>query len=90
MEVAYQNELQAHVKSGWRWMQRTDRLRTLIKVKISSNGDLTDVRIVESSGNSNFDDSVVRAVRKASPVPPPPKEFYADFSDVRFWFDSSD
>lgn len=89
-KVAYQNELQAHVKSGWRWMQRSDRLRTLVRVRISPTGDISEVRILEGSGNSNFDDSVVRAVKKASPVPPAPREFYSDFADVRFWFDSSD
>jgi colicin import membrane protein len=89
-KVAYQNELQEHVKAGWRWMLRTDRLRTLVRVKIEANGNIADVRIEQSSGNSNFDDSVVRAVRKASPVPAPPKEFFNDFSDVRFWFDSQD
>ena len=89
-KVAYQNELQEHVKAGWRWMVRTERLRTLVRVKIEASGNIADVKIEQSSGSSNFDDSVVRAVRKASPVPPPPKEFYSDFSDVRFWFDSQD
>jgi len=89
-KVAYQNELQEHVKAGWRWMVRSERLRTLVRVKIEQSGNIADVRVEQSSGNSNFDDSVVRAVRKASPVPPPPKEFYQDFSDVRFWFDSQD
>lgn len=89
-KVAYQNQLQEHVKAGWRWMSRASRLRTLVRVKISPNGDIADVRVEESSGNSSFDDSVVRAVRKASPVPVPPKEFYNDFADVRFWFDSED
>lgn len=88
--VAYQNELQEHVKAGWRWMVRTERLRTLVRVKIEPSGNIADVRVEQSSGNSNFDDSVVRAVRKASPVPPPPKEHYSHFSDVRFWFDSQD
>jgi colicin import membrane protein len=89
-KVAYQNELQAHVKSGWRWMQRSSHLRTLVEAKLRPDGEITSVRILQSSGNSNFDDSVVRAVKKASPVPPPPREFYSDFATVGFWFDSKD
>lgn len=89
-KVAYQNQLQEHVKSGWRWMSRASRLRTLVRVKIQPSGEISDVKVEESSGNSSFDDSVVRAIRKASPAPAPPKEFYNDFSDVRFWFDSED
>jgi colicin import membrane protein len=89
-KVAYQNELQAHVKSGWRWMQRTNQLRTLVQVRISPDGEISQVRILQGSGNSNFDDSVVRAVKKASPVPAPPREFYADFATTGFWFDSKE
>jgi colicin import membrane protein len=89
-KVAYQNELQAHVKSGWRWMQRTNQLRTLVQVRISPDGEISQVRVIQGSGNSNFDDSVVRAVKKASPVPAPPREFYADFATTGFWFDSKE
>jgi TonB family protein len=89
-KVAYQNELQAHVKSGWRWMQRSNHLRTLVEAKIRPDGEITNVQVLQGSGNSNFDDSVVRALKKASPAPPPPREFYADFATVGFWFDSND
>lgn len=87
-KIAYQAELQEHVKAGWRWLPGGKRLRARIRVGILPSGIIQSVRIEQSSGNANFDDSVVRAVRKASPVPPPPEKYYGDFSDVRFWFDS--
>lgn len=87
-KIAYQNQLQKHVKSGWRWLPGSKKMRALVRVKILPDGQIQDIRIEQSSGNSNFDDSVVRAVRKAAPVPPPPSKFYSEFRDVRFWFDS--
>ena len=49
-------------------------------MKISPNGTLSKIRLVESSGNSKFDDSVLRAVRKANPVPTPLATLYAEYS----------
>ena len=87
-KVAYANALQEHVKSGWHWLTGRDRLRCLVVVEILPDGKVKSVDIAESSGNSNFDDSVIRAVRKADPVPTPPADLYNDFKTVRFWFDS--
>ncbi len=89
-KVAYQNELQAHIKSGWRWMQKSSFLQAFVEVNIRPDGEVTSVRITQSSGNAHFDDSVIRAVKKASPVPPPPREFYSDFSSVNFEFNNKD
>ena len=54
------------------------------------NGVLQNVRLERTSGNGNFDDSVMRAVQKASPVPAPPAKFYSAFQDVRIIFDSKE
>ena len=89
-KFAYQNELQRFVKSGWIWMGGTEKLVARVRVKILQSGQLQDVRIEQSSGNRNFDDSVIRAVNKASPVPPPPPGIYEDFKDVVFTFDSKE
>ena len=89
-KLAYNNALKSHVKAGWRWMGGTEELKAQVRVKILPTGQIEDVRIEQSSGNGTFDDSVVRAVYKASPVPPPPADLYEEFKDVRFTFDSSE
>lgn len=86
--IRYAQAIKEHVKSGWHWLPGSSHFRARVRVRILPSGMIQDVRIEQSSGNSNFDDSVVRAVTKASPVPPPPEKYYSDFKDVRFWFDS--
>jgi colicin import membrane protein len=46
-------------------------LKCKIRIGLIASGDVMSVVIVESSGNSLFDDSAERAVRKASPLPVP-------------------
>lgn len=87
--IAYSQALKAHVKSKWRWAGE-ERLRAKVRMKLLASGEVVDVRIEESSGNSTFDESVVSAVNKASPAPPPPTGLYEDFKDIRFTFDSSE
>jgi len=49
-------------------------LQTLVEVDLDLSGNVIgEVRIVRSSGNPYYDESVVRAMSKASPLPPPPK-----------------
>ena len=89
-KVAYANALQQHVKSGWRWLAARQKLRCLVLVDILPDGRIRTAKISQSSGNSNFDESVLRAVKKANPVPAAPVSIYNDFRQVRFWFDSSE
>jgi TonB family protein len=49
---------------------------------------ITQYRIIESSGNRAFDDSVLRAIAGSSPVPVPPTDLYEDFKVVRITFNS--
>ena len=89
-KVAYMNALEQHIKRGWRWIMGNQKLTAIVRFRILKDGTLQKIELSKSSGNSNFDDSVMRAVRKASPVPPPPAKFYLDFSDVRLIFDSKE
>ncbi len=50
----------------------------LVSIKIEKDGKATNMKIEESSGNRFFDDSVLRAIRKASPLPLPPGKLRED------------
>jgi len=52
----------------------TTGLEAIISIKIDRDGRVVSHRIEKSSGNDMFDRSAIKAVSKASPLPPPPVE----------------
>lgn len=65
-----------HVESAWivpPGFQR-EALRTVVSVRLDAGGRvLGPPRVTERSANPWYDESVVRAIQKASPLPPPPE-----------------
>src|SRR5690606_16205368 len=65
-----------HVESAWivpPGFQR-EALRTVVSVRLDADGRvLGPPRVMERSSNPWYDESVVRAIQKASPLPPPPE-----------------
>jgi|GEM_PF-1357467 len=86
--VAYINALEQHIKQGWRWLPQQERYVVKVLVRIAQDGTVQDAVVQGSSGNAQFDDSAIRAVRKASPVPVPPEKLYPQLREVRITFDS--
>jgi colicin import membrane protein len=50
------------------------KLETIISFKITKEGKVLSQKLKKSSGNAIFDRSAMKAVLKASPLPPPPVE----------------
>jgi colicin import membrane protein len=59
-----------------------NHLETLIQFRILPNGEITDIEVVQSSGNRYLDESAYRAVKKASPVAPHPEGINRPYIDV--------
>ena len=59
----------------------SEDFEVVISFHINKDGSTDLLRIVRSSGNSYYDNSAIKAVRKASPLPPPALE---DDCEVRF------
>jgi TonB family protein len=51
-------------------------LKATVRISVSDDGTLQNPVVQKSSGNSYFDDSLVRAVKSAGKVPPPPSPKY--------------
>ena len=54
-------------------------LEVLISVRVTRTGEVISAEIARSSGNERFDDSSLRAVLKASPLPFPTDPKYYEF-----------
>ena len=62
-------------------------MKCKIKIGLIPSGDVMSAAVVESSGNSLFDDSAVRAVYKASPLPvPKDPNVFKQFRNFTFLF----
>lgn len=53
---------------------RESELDAELVVEVAADGRvLGEPELVRSSGNPFYDDNAIRAIRKSSPLPPPPK-----------------
>lgn len=86
----YQGILMQFIKTGWRWHDRNSSLSARVCFEISPEGVLSEIRLCGASGNNTYDSSVLRAVQKANPVPPPPEGVYQYFREVRMSFSPVD
>ena len=75
-------EVKAHVTRAWILEPgfRLQPLVTMVRVDLGAGGQVERTRITQSSGNPWYDESVERAIRKATPLPAPPRAGEWDFS----------
>ena len=65
-----------HVREAWVLPAglRREPLETQVEVELDAQGNvISEPKVTRRSGNPWYDESVVRAVQKASPLPPPPE-----------------
>jgi TonB family protein len=90
--LAYFRQLDEKVRSNWNVpvlaVEEKEKLMVQIRIVIEIDGRVSQVRMEKTSGNTYFDDSVLRAIRKASPLPVPPEELRGseDHYEVGFRF----
>lgn len=72
--AAWMRRAKIHVRRNWVLTPgfRTQSFETHVRVNLDSSGRvLGEPRVTKRSGNPWYDDSVVRAIQKASPMPAP-------------------
>ena len=88
----YFRRLEERVRSSWvlpgAAVRDATKLVVELRIVIEKDGRVSEERIERGSGNSYFDDSVRRAIRKASPLPIPPEQLRGgeDHYEVGFRF----
>ncbi len=87
----YATVLRDRVAQRWRTEQVDPRIRTLppavVVFELQRNGQVRNVRLVQSSGNVALDYSAQRAILEASPFEPIPPGCEGDPARVEFWFE---
>ena len=88
--IIYQNRMFETIKGNWAWVGQKTNLIVVVHFSIKDNGDIIGLKIVQPSGDLSYDESVVRAVKKSSPLPAPPESYRKDFADVTISFKPKD
>lgn len=90
---AYYAMVWSRIKGRWALPQGIlpgEVLEAVIDVTILRNGAVTQVNFEKRSGNSYFDESAMKAIRKASPLPPLPAWIGENSLGVGIRFHSSE
>ncbi|HOC02756.1 MAG TPA: energy transducer TonB [Candidatus Ratteibacteria bacterium] len=80
----YIDEIKTRIYKNWRRPSSSALKgeKATVSFRINKDGSVSDVIIEKTSGSSDFDSSVVNAVRKSSPFPSLPSGIALDFIDV--------
>jgi TonB family protein len=62
----------------------------VVQFGIKENGDIIGLRVTQRSGDPTYDESVIRAIKRSSPVSSPPESHRKEFADVEMTFKPSD
>lgn len=87
--LIYQNRMFETIKGNWAWAGRGN-LKVEVHFSVKENGEIAGLKVVQSSGDASYDESVVRALKKSSPLPPPPENHRKDFAHVELTFRPQD
>ena len=88
--IAYQNRLVNTIKENWAWAGRRSDLKVVVQFGIKENGEIIGLRVTQRSGDPTYDESVIRAIKRSSPVSSPPESHRKEFADVEMTFKPSD
>jgi TolA protein len=83
--ILYTQRLQRRVQESWIVAEKRPGLVASVSFKIQADGEVQDVELMKSSGDVTFDQSVLRAVRKATPFPPPPQSYADEFATQKIF-----
>ena len=88
--LIYYNQMLRLIRAKWTWVGRRSDLEVTVRFGIQENGEIVGLKILQRSGDPSYDDSVVRAVRGANPLPAPPENHRKEFTDVELMFRPKD
>lgn len=85
---AYYSAINERVQSNWAFPEARDAraMSVIVSIRINRDGRLLDAWVEKTSGNSLFDESLLNAVKKASPFPALPDGFPDKFLETGLRF----
>ena len=90
--MAYQDRVRAKIIEMWILplsAEQTRDLQATAQFQVTRNGQVAQLELVNPSGNSLYDDSLLRAIWRASPLPALPDDYPLDVLEVEMRFRSN-
>ena len=89
----YKAEIPYHIEKNWAFSEQltggdTDLIAVVV-IKIMQNGEIKDIWFEKKSGNSYFNESAFKAVKKSNPLSELPKEYFKAYYNIGLIFTPS-
>ncbi len=78
--LLYTRQVKQRVRESWIVAQEKPGVSAVVRFGILPSGDIVAIELARGSGDRVFDESVIRAVKKADPLPPPPESYRHEFT----------
>lgn len=88
--LAYRQQVINTIKARWTNVIGRPGLVASVFFEIAPDGQVSDIRIHQSSGSAAYDSSALRAVQHANPLPPPPTRYANQFREFVIEFHSEE
>lgn len=89
---SYMNTIQKRIKEKWYPPKETQSQSTIVSFRIDKTAYIISCKIVKSSGNQEFDEAAIKAIKSLSYngggyLKPFPKSFQGNYVDIQYTFD---
>ena len=88
----YKMEAESLIKSNWAYSDALGNYEdeAIVLVKIRKDGTVLETRFIKPSGNNIFDESVLKAIEQANPLPPLPEGYKENYEEIKIKFNLKD
>ena len=88
--IAYRQQVINTIKAQWTNVLARPGMVAAVRFEIAPDGQVSNVRLAQSSGNPAYDASALRAVQHVGQLPPPPARYMSEFHEFVIEFHSEE
>jgi TonB family protein len=81
--IEYSLVVKERVKEGWSFPSTGETLEAIVSLQVDKDGKIEDIQFERMSDNPQFDESILRALRKTI-LPPPPQGIIGEVFVITF------
>ena len=82
----YMDEVQSRMKKTWKPADSSKSAKIVVLFKVMKNGEITDIKILNSDAGDANNKSVTEALKRVTPLPPLPMSFKGESVEINFTF----